>query len=120
MTQCDGCQSCGGCTGCDRSLSLTSQEVAVLRRFAQLPFLPVARRADSETPVCLEPDLPGESALVLACLEKKSLIDIDYHMPLAGFDYAAYTGYPLRGSMALTARGQQVLELLEVQGAQEG
>ena len=43
------------------------------------------------------------------------LIDISYD-PLPGADMRAYKGYPVHGSMALTARGQQVLELLEVQG----
>jgi glucose-inhibited division protein A len=50
--------------------------------------------------------------------EKKALIDIDYHLPLKGFEYSAYAAYPLHGSMALTQRGQQVLELLEVQGVE--
>jgi len=40
---------------------------------------------------------------------KKRLIDIDWHAPLSGFDYAAYVGLPIHGSFALTARGQQVL-----------
>ena len=32
-------------------------------------------------------------------------------------DMSAYSGYPVHGSMALTARGQQVLEQLERTGA---
>lgn len=40
-------------------------------------------------------------------------------MPLAGFDYAAYEGYPCRGSMALTEAGQRAVELLAIQGAEE-
>ena len=38
----------------------------------ETPFLPVARRADSELPVYLED--PNISGLLLACLEKKGLI----------------------------------------------
>ena len=53
--------------------------------------------------------------LALLCLEKKGLISLDYDQPLGGCDYGAY---PLRGSFALTARGQRVLELLEIQGIQ--
>ena len=113
---CGGCNSCGGCSGCGGALELTEQELAFLRAFAQCPFLPVARKAGEEAPVYLEGGDPAENAPVLQCLEKKALIDIDYHMPLRGFDYTAYAAYPLHGSMALTLRGQQVLELLEVQG----
>ena len=57
-------------------------------------------------------------SLVLQCLEKKMLIDISYD-PLPGANMDAYKGYPVHGSIALTARGQQVLELLEVQGIEE-
>ena len=60
-----------------------------------------------------------EMSLLLQCLEKKGLIDIDYHQPLSGFDYSAYAPYPLQGSMALTARGQEVLDTVELQGVTE-
>ena len=114
---CGGCSSCGGCSGCARSLELTEGEITLLQQFAQFPFLPVARKVSDETPIYLERGNREENALLIACLEKKGLIDIDYHMPLARFDYSIYAPYPLHGSMALTARGQEVLELLEVQGA---
>lgn len=115
------CGSCGGCGGCGRELWLTEGEIALLGRFAQLAFLPVARRWDSETPVYLE-DGAEKAALnseLLKALQLKGLISIDYDMPLSGFDYGAYEGYPCRGSMALTAEGQRAIELLEVQGAAE-
>ena len=32
---------------------------------------------------------------------------------------SAYTGYPVHGSIALTARGQTVLDMLEIQGIEE-
>jgi hypothetical protein len=41
-------------------------------------------------------------------------------MPLKGFDMAAYKGYPVHGSFALTERGQTVLEMLERQGIVDG
>lgn len=116
------CQSCGGCKdcgGCERALVLTRPELELLRRFAQIPFLPVARKAGDTEPVYLEDADPAQSALVITCLEKKGLIDIDYHMPLDRFDYSAYQDFPLHGSMALTARGQEVLDTVELQGITE-
>lgn len=116
---CGGCESCGGCGGCDRSLLLTPQELAMLNCFAQIPFLPVARKPGDTEPVYLEDGDPLSSAPVISCLEKKGLIDIDYHMPLDRFDYSAYADFPLHGSMALTQRGQEVLDTLELQGITE-
>ncbi len=120
MHKCDSCGGCSGncasCNGCAGSLLLTQMEIDMLHTFAQLPFLPVARKADDMTPIYL--DGAGDSSLVLQCLEKKGLIDIDYHQSLSGFDYGDYSAYPVRGSMALTARGQEVLDTLEVQGIQ--
>ena len=74
----------------------------------------MARKPSNTEPVCLE---FGEGLTpVIACLEKKGLIDIDYHQPLKSFDYSAYSAYSLQGSMALTLRGQEVLDTLELQG----
>ena len=115
----DHCNSCAGnCKGCDRSLVLTKAEIDMLTTFSQFPFLPVARRADDMTPIYLE-EADKEYSLILSGLEQKGLIDIDYHTPLSGFDYRAYEKFPLQGSMALTARGQSVIETLEIQGAAE-
>ena len=115
MGNCSG--NCGSCGGCARELSLTQPELDVLKELGQIPFLPVARTMGDLTPVCLE--LPGDreqTSLVLQCLEKKGLISLDFALPLKGFDDSAYAPWPIRGSMALTARGQQVLELVEYQG----
>ena len=114
-----GCKDCsGGCRGCDRSLELTEGEVRVLQALGQYSFLPVARRTDDMTPVYLEEKEYTKEmySLILQSLEKKQLISIDYDRPLAGADMSAYEGYPVYGSMALTARGQTVLDLLEKQG----
>lgn len=121
-SSCSGgcCGSCGSCGG-GRELWVTEGEVALLNRFAELAFLPVARRWDSEDPVYLE-DGAEKAPLngdLLKALQFKGLISIDYDMPLAGFDYAAYEGYPCRGSMALTEAGQRAVELLAIQGAEE-
>ena len=111
------CASCGGCTG---ALVLNQGEVEMLRKLAQIPFLPVARRMDDPAPVYLEDSryTREEYSLILQCLEKKNLISLDFDQPLAGFDDTAYRPWPIRGSMALTHRGQQVVELLEIQGAE--
>ena len=85
---------------------------------AGIPFLPVARTAADMTPVYLEQKEYSreEYSLILQCLQKRGILSIDYDAPLKGFDYSAYSGYPIHGSFALTQRGQQVLELLELQG----
>lgn len=119
---CGGCGgNCGGCTGCSASLELTSGEMGVLQTLGQYSFLPVARRREDMVPVYLEDSTLSreEYSLVLQCLEKRGLIDISYDAPLKGADMSAYVGYPVHGSMGLTQRGQQVLELLEMQGIEE-
>ena len=113
--KCEKCATCGGCSG--NELVLCPQEIAMLQRLGQIPFLPVARKAADMIPVYLEEGDREENTWVLQMLEKKQLIDIRYD-PLPGADMSAYGGYPVHGSMALTERGHQVLEILEVQGAQ--
>ena len=73
------------------------------------------------TPVYLEDTQYSkeEYSLILQVLEQKSLISLDYDMPLAGFDMSAYRGFPVHGSMALTARGQTVVDMLDKQGIKE-
>ena len=114
---CGGCSGCGGCGGCG-ALELTEAELQFLRELGQFAFLPVARKAEDMTPVYLEDTAfsPEEYSLILQCLEKKNLIHIDYDAPLAGADMQKYVGFPVHGSIALTARGQQVLETLEISG----
>lgn len=125
MTGCgQGCRggNCGGCSGCGSGvLELTKGEIELLRRFAQVPFLPVARQPGSEMPVCLEEGISSIRALdaVIAALSQKRLIRLDYDMPLSNFDYKGYEPGLLRGSMALTARGQEAVDWLEIQGIEE-
>lgn len=115
MSGCEKC--CGNCGGCGE-LVLSEGEIRLLQRLGQIPFLPVARSADSPDPVYLEEDdySVEEYSLILQCLEKRRLISLDYDKPLLGFDTTAYQAWPIRGSFALTVRGQQVLQLLELQG----
>ena len=49
---CSGnCDSCGSCA---KELVLSQPEIGMLRTLGQIPFLPVARRADDMTPGYLE------------------------------------------------------------------
>ena len=115
---CSGCSGCSGCGGCAGTLELTAPELGVLAELGQIPFLPVARNMGDLTPVYLEDGDREEMGLILQCLEKKGLISLDFDKPLRGFDQSAYASYPIRGSMALTERGQKVLEMMEYQGIQ--
>jgi len=112
-----GCNgNCASCSGCARELVLTGKEIEFLNTLGQYAFLPVARTMGDLTPVYLEEGDREEMSLLLQCLEKKGLISLDYDKPLKKFDESAYSAYPIRGSMALTERGQKVLELMEYQG----
>ena len=114
-----GCGSCCGSNG--NALELTEAELTLLARFAQIPFLPVARRWDSETPVYLDPDFENAASYsdAILGLEQKRLIRLDYDLPLLQFDYQGYEGYPCRGSMALTARGQAAVDIMNIHGIEE-
>ena len=114
MGNCNG--NCGSCGGCARELVLSEAEIDFLRRLGEVAFLPVARTMGDLTPVYLEEGEREQMSLLLQVLEKKGLISLDYDKPLKGFDDGAYAMYPIRGSMALTERGQKVVELLEYQG----
>ena len=114
MGNCSG--NCGSCGGCAKELTLTEGELELLNLLAQIPFLPVARKASDMIPVFLEEGAPENASLILQVLEKKGLIDIDYYAPLTGADMSAYADYPVHGSIALTGRGQTVVELLQNQG----
>ena len=114
---CGNCGSCGSAGGC---MELTKGEIEMLQLLAQIPFLPVARKLGDDVPVYLEDAEKSQSeySLILQCLEKRGLISIDYDKPLKGTYSSAYDAYPIRGSFALTLRGQQVVDLLELQGAE--
>lgn len=121
---CGGCTGgCGGCSGCDgaRDLVITQPELEFLQELGQVAFLPVARTMGDLTPIYLEAgkEKQEEYSLLLQCLEKKGLISLDYDKPLGRSPGEAYSAYPIQGSMALTERGQKVLEILEYQGITE-
>ena len=117
-----GCHgNCGACGGCAGELVLSQPELDFLNDLAENAFLPVARSAADNRPIYLEDDAQTveQYSLILICLEKKGLISIDFDRPLKGADMSAYQGYPIHGSIALTARGQEVLDVLDKQGAKE-
>lgn len=118
---CGGCSgNCEGCGGCAGQLVISQVELALLKELGQIPFLPVARSAYEDKPIYFpQEDTSDDYSLVLICLEKKGLISLDYDIPVSGKWDARYDAYPIRGSMALTARGQQVLDLVEKQGFAE-
>ena len=122
MADCKGCTGgcCESCGGCGGTLELSQGEMDLLQTLGQYSFLPVARKADDMLPVYREADdyTPEEYSLFIQLLEKKQLIYLDY-TPLPGADMAAYAGYPVHGSMGLTKRGQDVLDLLEKQGVEK-
>lgn len=111
--------NCSSCAG--RELELTAAEIELLEQFSQFPFLPVAKNTGDETPIYLEETghSIGEYGIILTLLEKKGLISIDYDKPLKNGDLSAYAAYAIVGSMALTARGQRVLDILQLQGVCE-
>lgn len=117
---CMGCSGkCAECAGCARELVLTREEIGLLEKMGQIPFLPVARKLGDLTPIYLEDGEQETYSLILQVMEKKGLISLDFDKPLTGFDKTAYASYPIVGSMALTRRGLDVLELLERQGFHE-
>ena len=119
MGCCNGnCESCGGCAG---ELVLSQPELDFLYDLAENAFLPVARSAADSKPIYLEDNrqTAEQYTLILICLEKKGLISIDFDKPLQGADMSAYQKYPIHGSIALTARGQEVLDVLDKQGAKD-
>ncbi len=114
MSGCNKC--CGNCGGCGEMV-LSEGELGLLTALSQIPFLPVARRVDCPEPIYLDDSIlsPEEAANCLLCLEKRGLVSLDYDQPLRG-DWKTYEAAPIRGSFALTAKGQEILELMDLQG----
>ena len=97
------------------TVPLSPMEKDLLSRLAVTPFLPVA--SDGNFPVCRELELPSPQAgNLLQKLKQRGLVRIDLDVPLEGFSYEGYDDYPLHGSMALTARGQEALDDMEILG----
>lgn len=112
------CGGCSGCAGKGGAITLHPAEIDILRELAVCPFLPVGLNSRTGEPFCLEfPDMDEKIVpLALSVLEKRGFIRVDYDIPLAGFAYEGYEVCFRRGSLALTAKGQDVIERLAVQG----
>jgi hypothetical protein len=114
------CTSCGGCGCRSHVLLLTEPELRLLRQFAELAFLPAACTRTDETPVYLDgSENRAQTSAAILALQIKRLISVDFALPLKGFDYTGYEAWPIRGSMALTAAGQEALDSLDIQGCGE-
>jgi hypothetical protein len=121
---CKNCSgSCGGgcsgsCSGCAKTLELTQGEVSILQELAVYAFLPVARKADDMTPFFPEGTeyTLEEYSAILMHLERKGLISMDYGAPIGNYPAQLYGPWPVHGSMALTQRGQEVVETLNITG----
>ena len=115
---CSGCGACGGgCGGCGLDSALSSGEKRLLDGFAVLPFQPLLRHRESG-----ELLLPGAglservAGAILSGLARRGLVDLQEELPLGGYDYSPYGEEWLRGSAALTARGQELLDDREFGG----
>ena len=120
---CSGCSSgehrgCGAC--CSGEVILCEEEVVILSALAQLAFLPIACRTepcDSRyLPVTDDYGLsPALFSQVIASLSFKGFITVDPNIPLSNVNYRVHhTEADITfGSIALTARGQELLNFLE-------
>ncbi len=116
---CDhNCAACGGCGKNAGEIELTAPELDLLENLGQFAFLPVVQKIDDPTPFYPEDGTctPEEYSLVVQVLEKKGLISLDFDKPLKNYFSENYLSYPVRGSMALTERGQKVLDILQMNG----
>ena len=119
---CGGCGQGGGCNGCGGCghggvLTLTHVQLNVLARFAVMPFYPAGYQLPHDDPTCLDFSMEEQDAL--RALVAMGLLSSDPFEPISGADLSAYAGFRLHGSVALTKRGQQVVELMDVQGIDE-
>ena len=67
---------------------------------------------------CIDQQADSHCDICLQVLEQKNLVSLDYDRPLAGAYDSRYAPYPVKGSVALTAKGQTVVEMLDISGIQ--
>lgn len=121
---CEGCMGCGtagqcGAGGCSNrgELILCREEVMILLELSQFAFLPVVQEIEFEELkyTSVQDDLLPEMSSfseVIASLEQKRLITVDPDIPLHNIAYEPWSGHKSArcGSMALTQRGQEILD----------
>lgn len=96
---------------------MTPAEIAILKRLAEFPFLPLVKKYHTGDQFMPVPDfISPEYKMALLALSSKGLISMDADFPLSNFDYAEYSKEYECGSIALTGRGQAVIDIIEVQG----
>lgn len=96
---------------------MTPAEIAILKRLAETPFLPLVKKnhtGDQFMPV--SEFISPEYRIALLALNNKGLISMDADFPLSNFDYSEYLKQYKCGSIALTGKGQAVIDVIEVQG----
>ena len=115
------CSNCSSCGGCRREITLTQPDLDILMLLAQSPFLPLSRSLNGESPIFLQEDMSDtiSASCALTALQLQGIIRLDYDIPLNNFDYSRFPAYRVHGSFALTALGQETLEMLEKQGISE-
>lgn len=118
-----GCQGsgCGAC--CSRGeLLLCREEIVLLLALGQYAFLPVLTTyAGGEPRYAPIPEdatyFAANFSDLLLSLERKGLISLDSDMPLTNADYGKErsASTTLCGSIALTMRGQEVLDWVNLE-----
>jgi hypothetical protein len=119
---CSGCASskqCGGCSGCGKGeLLLTKGEGQVLLELGQFAFLPILQEGRGEAcsyhPIPQDvPSMPENFSQVMLALQQKGLITIDPDLAMPNVSYGSWESKDLHcGSIALTAKGQEVVDWL--------
>ncbi len=102
------------CCGCGNTVYLTEKECRILSLFAEFSFLAVGLKKEGAFPMLLSEKDDGGKELFM--LKMKGLVDIDYDQPLVGFDYAPFSTFARLGSAALTEKGMDVLDAIDVVG----
>ena len=111
-----GCNHCENCGGCWQSAALNPLEFEMLNVFSVTPFVPVAIDRQSGRMLLTDLELePNAAGLALRMLQRRGLVRVDADLPLPNADYSGYEDWT-RGSAALTARGQELLDDMEHQG----
>lgn len=101
--------SCGGCG----DIYLTGPALELLALLGSLAFLPLGERDGKPLYIA---DGGEELSNAVLALSLNGLVTLDYASPIDGFDYSGYTGCTRFGSMALTKRGQDALESVDILG----
>ena len=110
---CNACR-CGVC--CPRRVAVSEREAVLLDRLAVLPFLPLVRHPETGAAVILDAEMDTKADMVaMESLRRKGLVRMDEERPVFRADYSGYEGW-IRGSVSLTAAGQDLLDILEYGG----